>query len=77
MTVKDYLVQGGKIFQTLPEWARFSQGGQRKRQKIWNVNPKNFHENVVPLPTYLRDHTGGGAGAGGALAPPPPNFFGW
>ena len=36
--------------------AQFSQGRQRKRQKTMWHWPENFHENLVPLPTYLYFH---------------------
>ena len=50
------IVQSEKIFQTITEWALFSQGHQRKRQKNMLHWPENVHENLVPLPTYLSYH---------------------
>ena len=57
LMVKDhfvyYCVQSEGIFQTIPEWAKFSQRHWRKRQKTKSRWPENCHENLVPLPTYL------------------------
>ena len=47
------LWQSQGIFQTIPEWAKFSQRHWRKRQKTKSRWPENCHENLVPLPTYL------------------------
>ena len=47
------LVQSEEIFQTIPEWSPFTQGDPRKRQKTMSHWPEHFHENLVPLPTYL------------------------
>ena len=39
--------QGEEIFKTTPEWAQFSQGGQRKRKKKTMKRwPKNSHDNL-------------------------------
>ena len=46
-------VQSEEIFQTIPEWSPFTQGDPRKRQKTMSHWPEHFHENLVPLPTYL------------------------
>ena len=47
------LVQSEENCQTIPEWSQFSQGHPRKRQKTMSHWPEHFHENLVPLPTYL------------------------
>ena len=57
LMVKDnlvhYLVQSGEIFQTIPEWAQNIQP-QTPEKKAKNHHwPENFHENLVPLPSYL------------------------
>ena len=45
-----------RSFKHIPEWAQFSQGYRRKRQKnMWDW-PENCHENLVPLPAYLSFH---------------------
>ena len=45
-----------RSFKPIPEWAQFSQGYRRKRQKnMWDW-PENCHENLVPLPAYLSFH---------------------
>ena len=40
-----YLLQGGMIFQTIPEWALKSQGDMRKRQKPMKSWPEKFQRN--------------------------------
>ena len=55
LTVKE-LVQGEELFQTIPEWVRFSQGGRRNSQKTCNVDPKfPMKHDLFPLPSYLCD----------------------
>ena len=49
-------MQSEEIFQTIPEWAQFSQGQRRKKQKTMWHWPESLHENLVPLLTYLSFH---------------------
>ena len=41
---------------TIPEWAQFSKGHWRKKQKTMWHWLENLHENLVPLLTYLSFH---------------------